>query len=197
VIRGGFGVLFGGNYDGNVLQTGSQGFIRLGSANAGSTPLRFRLRDGVPDDLLEIPAERDLTGLFGTIGSPFPQSRIDWVDQNHRTPYAYDANFGIQHQVGAHLLEGRYLGKFGHSLNIRDLNINQIHPANLARTDLPRDQLRPFTQSRAPATSGSIRRISTIPTITRSLSRRKSVSLAVLPTLQRMRGRSSSTTRRS
>jgi hypothetical protein len=146
VVRGGFGVLFGGNYDGNVLQTGSQGFIKLGSANAGSVSLPYRLRDGVPPDLLEIPEEKDLTHFFGTIGSRYPQSRIDWVDQNHRTPYAYDANFGIQHQMGAHLIEGRYLGKFGHSLNIRDLNINQIHPANLARTDLPRDQLRPFTQ---------------------------------------------------
>jgi hypothetical protein len=146
VIRGGFGVLFGGNYDGNVLQTGSQGFIRLGSANAGSASLPYRLKDGVPDGLLNIPDEKDLTPEFGTIGSKYPQSRIDWVDQNHRTPYAYDFNFGIQHQAGAHLLEGRYLGKVGHGLNIRDLNINQIHPKNLARTDLSRDQLRPFTQ---------------------------------------------------
>jgi hypothetical protein len=146
VVRGGFGVLFGGNYDGNVLQTGSQGFIRLGSANAGNTSLPYRLRDGAPSDLLQIPEEKDLTHFFGTIGSAFPQSRIDYVDQNHRTPYAYDFNFGIQHQMGAHLLEGRYLGKVGHSLNIRDLNINQIHPNNLARTDLPRDMLRPFTQ---------------------------------------------------
>ena len=143
VVRGGFGVLYGGNYDGNVLQTGSQGFIFLGDLGNGIAP---PLRDGVPNNILEIPDESDLTGDFGTRGSRFPLSRVDYVDQNHRTPYAFDYNLGVQHQIGEQLIEVRYIAKKAKKVNLRRMNLNQIHPDNLGRTDVASYLLRPFPQ---------------------------------------------------
>ncbi len=143
VVRGGFGVLYGANYDGNVLQTGSQGFVRFGSLGNGIAP---PLRDGMPADLLQIPSEENLTSDFGIRGSRFPLSRVDFVDQNHRTPYAFDYNVGVQHQIGEQLVEVRYMAKLAKKVNLREMNINQIHPDNLGRTDVPAHLLRPFPQ---------------------------------------------------
>ena len=49
MVRGGFAVMYGGNYDGNVLQTGSQGFGGAGNIGGGQVPL---LRDGMPATFL-------------------------------------------------------------------------------------------------------------------------------------------------
>jgi hypothetical protein len=143
VIRGGFGVLFGANYDGNVLQTGSQGFIRQVNITGGAP---FTLSQGVPPNLVEIPNEEDLNGAFGTIGSRFPLGRVDFVDQFHRTPYAIDYNLTVQHQIGEQLFEVRYFSKLGRKINFRDYNINHIRPEDLSRTEIPERLRRPYTQ---------------------------------------------------
>lgn len=149
VFRGGFGLLYGGNYDGNVLQTGSQGFGGAGNIGAGEVPL---LKDGMPPTLLQIPDESELTHDFGTRGTKFEQSRVDYVDINHRTPYAFDWNFSWQHQIGEQLFEVRYYAKYAKKVNLRRMNLNQIHPDNLHRVGLnefggdTQRLLKPFTQ---------------------------------------------------
>ncbi len=149
VIRGGFAVMFGGNYDGNVLQTGSQGFGGAGNIGGGQVPL---LRDGMPPTFLQIPDSSDLNHNFGTRGTRFVQGRVDYVDINHRTPYAFDWNLTFQHQVGEQLFEVRYYAKFAKKVNLRRMNVNQIHPDNLHRVGLnefggnTQRLLKPFTQ---------------------------------------------------
>ena len=149
VVRGGFAVMFGGNYDGNVLQTGSQGFGGAGNIGGGQVPL---LKDGMPPTFLQIPDESELTHDFGTRGTRFTQGRVDFVDINHRTPYAFDWNLTFQHQAGEQLFEVRYYAKFAKKVNLRRMNLNQIHPANLHRVGLAefgnqtQRLLKPFTQ---------------------------------------------------
>ncbi len=149
VIRGGFAVMFGGNYDGNVLQTGSQGFGGAGNLTGGQVPL---LRDGMPATFLQIPSDSDLDHNFGTRGTKFVQGRVDFVDINHRTPYAFDWNLTFQHQAGEQLFEVRYYAKFAKKVNLRRMNVNQIHPENLHRVGLnefgsqTQRLLKPFTQ---------------------------------------------------
>lgn len=149
VVRGGFAVMFGGNYDGNVLQTGSQGFGGAGNIGAGQVPL---LKDGMPPTFLQIPDDSELNHNFGTRGTNFTQGRVDFVDRYHRTPYAFDWNLTFQHQAGEQLFEVRYYAKFAKKVNLRRMNINQIHPLNLPRVGLnefgsqTQRLLKPFTQ---------------------------------------------------
>ncbi len=149
VIRGGFAVMFGGNYDGNVLQTGSQGFGGAGNIGGGQVPL---LKDGMPPTFLQIPDSSELNHNFGTRGTQFVQSRVDYVDINHRTPYAFDWNLTFQHQAGEQLFEVRYYAKLAKKVNLRRMNVNQIHPDNLHRVGLnefgnqTQRLLKPFTQ---------------------------------------------------
>ena len=98
VVRGGFAVMYGGNYDGNVLQTGSQGFGGAGNLTGGRVPL---LRDGMPATFLQIPGDADLNHNFGTRGTRFVQGRVDFVDINHRTPYAFDWNLTSSTKPGS------------------------------------------------------------------------------------------------
>ena len=149
VFRGAFGLLYGGNYDGNVLQTGSQGFGGAGNIGGGQVPL---LKDGMPSTFLVIPDVSELTPNFGTRGTAFVQGRVDFVDINHRTPFAYDWNFSWQHQLGEQLFEVRYYAKFAKKVNLRRMNVNQIHPDNLHRVgerefgSQTQRLLKPFTQ---------------------------------------------------
>ncbi len=141
--------MFGGNYDGNVLQTGSQGFGGAGNIGGGQVPL---LKDGMPSTFLQIPDASELNHNFGTRGTEFVQGRVDYVDINHRTPYAFDWNLTFQHQVGQQLFEVRYYAKFAKKVNLRRMNLNQIHPQNLHRVGLneyggqTQRILKPFTQ---------------------------------------------------
>ncbi len=151
VIRGGFAVMYGGNYDGNVLQTGSQGFGGSGNISGGQVPL---LKDGLPPTFLVIAPESELNPNFGTRGTRFVQGRVDFVERDHRTPYAYDYNLTLQHQVGEQLFEVRYFAKFAKRVNLRRMNLNQIHPLNLPRVGAlefgsranTQRLLKPFTQ---------------------------------------------------
>ena len=149
VVRGGFAVMYGGNYDGNVLQTGSQGFGGAGNIGGGQVPL---LKDGMPATFLQIPDASELNHNFGTRGTKFVQGRVDYVDINHRTPYAFDWNLTFQHQAGEQLFEVRYYAKFAKKVNLRRMNVNQIHPNNLPRVGLnefggqTQRLLKPFTQ---------------------------------------------------
>ena len=149
VVRGGFAVMYGGNYDGNVLQTGSQGFGGAGNIGGGQVPL---LRDGMPATFLQIPDVSELNHNFGTRGTKFVQGRVDYVDINHRTPYAFDWNLTFQHQAGEQLFEVRYYAKFAKKVNLRRMNVNQIHPDNLHRVGTnefggqTQRLLKPFTQ---------------------------------------------------
>ena len=149
VVRGGFAVMYGGNYDGNVLQTGSQGFGGAGNIGGGQVPL---LKDGMPATFLQIPDASELNHNFGTRGTKFVQGRVDYVDINHRTPYAFDWNLTFQHQAGEQLFEVRYYAKFAKKVNLRRMNVNQIHPNNLPRVGMnefggdTQRLLKPFTQ---------------------------------------------------
>lgn len=143
VIRGGFGVFFGNPYDGNVLQSGSDGFIAKGAVSGGAP---FTLAQGVPAGTLTIPAEQDLSPSFGTVASRFPLSTVEVVDPFRRTPYALDYNVTVQRQIGGYLLDGRYFAKLGRKIAFRSMNLNQIPRELLARTDIPERLRRPYTQ---------------------------------------------------
>ena len=141
--------MYGGSYHGNVLQTGSQGFGGAGNIGGGQVPL---LKDGMPATFLQIPDASELNHNFGTRGTKFVQGRVDDVDINHRTPYAFDWNLTFQHQAGEQLFEVRYYAKFAKKVNLRRMNVNQIHPNNLPRVGMnefggdTQRLLKPFTQ---------------------------------------------------
>ena len=142
VIRGGFGIFYGNETPGGMI---NQVPIGTNFSYTAANPIPYRLRQGIPpNSLVQVPIG-DLTKAFGARGTRFEQSRIDYIDPEHPTPYAQEFNLTLQHQIGPILFEAGYLGNLGRHANTRPMNLNQIPPEMLSRTDLPERLRRPFT----------------------------------------------------
>jgi len=142
VIRGGFGIFYGNATPGGMI---NQVPIGTNFSYTAANPIPYRLRQGIPaNSLVQVPTS-ELTKAFGARGTQFVQSRIDYIDPEHPTPYAQEFNLTLQHQIGSILLEAGYIGNLGRHANTRPMNMNQIPPEMLSRTDLPERLRRPFT----------------------------------------------------
>ena len=143
VVRGGFGVFYGNPYDRNVFQTSGLGF----DANAiYRNPVPFTLSQGVPAGALDVPKESDLTSEFGTRGSKYPQSQIQFLDPNRRTQYNMNFNLSIERQWRGIFFEVGYLGNLGRKLTFGNINLNHIPPDLLPKVEIPVRLRRPYPQ---------------------------------------------------
>jgi len=143
VLRGGFGLFFADTYGGiEMLQSLKFGFIN--SFQAG-VPVPFLLRNGAPSGALDNVPESELTPTFGQRGTRFQTSSIQYVDAQRQHPYSEMFNLTLQHQWKGILLEIGGLGNLGRHVPFVSLNMNQIPPPLLARTEIPERLRRPWT----------------------------------------------------
>ena len=135
VVRGGFGIFYGNPYDRNSIQPGRAGFDNIfrtrGGALAASSSNGF-LRDGVPSGALDDIPESELTGGFGTVGTRFETSTIQFWDQAREMPYTQNFNLTFQTRWKGVLWEFGGLGSLARHQAINNININVIHPNDLA-----------------------------------------------------------------
>ncbi|MBI4469097.1 MAG: TonB-dependent receptor [Acidobacteria bacterium] len=143
VIRAGFGIFYGSAYGRAIIQD-----MRLGFGGVASfrTPVPFTLREGLPFGALQFPAEQDLVPEFGSIGTRWPQSLVQYLDPNRRTNYSLNFNLTMAQQVKDIAFEVAYLGNLGRKAAFGGINLNQVPPALLPRTDIPVRLRRPFPQ---------------------------------------------------
>ena len=143
VLRGGFGVFQGNPSNRNIIQPMDLGFNGIATFRE---PVPFTLQQGLPPGALAFPAEADLTPAFGTRGTRWPQSRVQFLDPRRRTQYGLNYNLTAQHQWKQVLFEGAYLANLGRKVPFPNINLNHIPPHLLARTDLPERLRRPWPQ---------------------------------------------------
>jgi hypothetical protein len=158
-VRGGFGVLYSGEYASGTPQEGN-----LGYGTSGATTGTFNTTTGILTPAFQLdafspfwttPTPAQLTPGFGAAA---PGQRATTVvtfwDQNHVNGYIYQASFDVQKQFGGNLLlDIAYLGTFGHSLPVfgpgGNYSINQVPDADLplvAANPAIAQSLRPFPQ---------------------------------------------------
>ena len=143
VVRGGFGVLFGNPYDRGIIENARLGFDAVASF---ANPVPFTLQQGLPAGALLAPSEQDLVPEFGSRGTKWPQSAIEFAETGRRTPYSISYNLTIQHQWRQVLFEVGYLANLGRKVTFPAINLNQIPPELLARTEIPERLRRPYAQ---------------------------------------------------
>lgn len=147
VLRGGFGLLYTGEYDEATPLDAAAGFSLNGSFSSpdnGVSPA-FSLRDGMP--LVTLPTEADLTPGFGAV--PVGQkvtTAVDYFKPNRTTGYLYQTSLDIQRQFGKNYsLDIGYLSTLGHHLpSPTHEDINQVPTDLLGPGNL--QVLRPFPQ---------------------------------------------------
>lgn len=143
VVRGGFGVIYGNPYDRQVIQTTRAG---VEAQSRISFPVPFTLGQGVPAGALQLPAPADLVPEFGSLGTRWETSTIQFFDRNRKTQYSLQYNLTLQHQWKGVLFEGSYAANLTRQGNGDTQNINWIPTELLARTEIPERDRRPFTQ---------------------------------------------------
>lgn len=141
-VRGGYGVYFGNPYDTQIVQEARVGYDFIYRAN---NPVPFRLRDGVPAGALDAIPESELTPAFGSRGTRFATSTMQFLAQDRATPYSQNLNITIQHQIKSILFEIGYLGNLSRKIVAPNINLNQIPGPLLSRTDIPERLRRPWT----------------------------------------------------
>ncbi|MBB5059448.1 hypothetical protein HDF16_004174 [Granulicella aggregans] len=160
VVRGGFSVLYPGEYDQAtpiVLNTGFSNAVTVSSSNPGSGTPAFLLKDNATagTGLAAVPTLDQLTSGYGAVAvGQRPYIAPQFIAPHRLTGYIYQANFNVQHEfAGSLLFEAGYLGTFGHHLPSPSAEaIDQITPQNLALiaanpSAYPNTQiLRPFPQ---------------------------------------------------
>jgi outer membrane receptor protein involved in Fe transport len=147
VVRGGFGILYTGEYDIAAPVVNYIGFATQGtfvSSNNGATPA-FILDNGFP--ALSSPTVADLTPGYGAVKvGQAPTTSVTYFEKDRENGYLYQTSFDIQHEIGSGIvLDLGYLGTFGHHLpatvsqSIDQVPTNLLGPGNL-------QALRPFPQ---------------------------------------------------
>ena len=129
VLRGGFGIFFGNPYDRNSIQPGRAGFDNIYRFRNG---LRTFLRDGVPAGALDDIPESELNGGFGSIGTRFPTSTVQFWDQAREMPYSQNFNLTLQTRWKGILWDFGIIGSLARHQSINNININHIQPEDLA-----------------------------------------------------------------
>jgi hypothetical protein len=143
VVRGGFGIFFGNPYDRNVFQTMGLGFDARGTYR---DPVPFTLSQGLPPGAMVAPSPADLTPTFGTRGSKFAESQVQFLDPHRKTQYNENFNLTIQHQWRGLFFETGYVGNLGRKVIFGNINLNLVPPELLSRTDIAIRLRRPYPQ---------------------------------------------------
>lgn len=143
VVRGGFGMFFGNQYNTNVVQKARLGFSGLASYR---DPVPFTLSQGLPAGAIEFPAESELTPAFGARGTRWAQSVVEFLDPQRRTQYNFNYNLTVERQWKQILFQGAYVASLGRKVVFPGMNVNDIPTELLAQTDIPERLRRPYTQ---------------------------------------------------
>lgn len=168
VVRGGFGILYTGEYASGTPQEGN-----LGYGASGATTGVYNSTTGILSPAFEInsipvfwttPTAAELTAGFGAAapgptapyytGAYAPHTLVTYWDHNHVNGYIYQSSLDIQRQfAGNFLLDVTYLGTFGHRMPVwsgsSGYSINQVPDADLplvAADPAVAQSLRPFPQ---------------------------------------------------
>ena len=141
VLRGGFGIFYGNLYDRNSIQPGRAGFDNIFRVRGGYNQF---LSDGVPVGVLDDIPESELNGGFGTRGTRFQTSTIQFWDQAWEMPYAQNFNLTLQTHWKDVLWEFGLIGNLARHQAINNININHIPKELLAETDIPERFRRPW-----------------------------------------------------
>lgn len=120
VIRGGFGTFF----------TLTQGLRSIGSGPINA-PLQVDENLQVSNQVVPT---RTIADLFPPFGQSFVQVGFSDIDPHQPTPYTFQWNFGVQHQLTRSLLlEGVYTGNSSHKLEFtQPLNVPLPGPGPIA-----------------------------------------------------------------
>lgn len=167
-VRGGFGVLYTGEYASGTPQEAN-----LGYGSTGATTGVYNANNGILSPAFEIssiptfwttPSVAQLTSGFGAAApgpaAPYytnaytPHTAVTYWAKNHVNGYLYQTSFNLERQFGSDLIvDATYLGTFGHSLPVWALNtaysINQVPDSDLplvAADPAIAQSLRPFPQ---------------------------------------------------
>ena len=141
VLRGGFGIFFGNPYDRNSIQPGRAGFDNIFRRRGG---LSTYLRDGVPAGALDDIPESELHGGFGAVGTAFATSTIQFWDQARVLPYSQNFNVTLATRWKGIIWEFGGIGALARHQAINNLNINHIHPNDLAAANAPGANIESF-----------------------------------------------------
>jgi len=158
-VRGGFGVLYSGEYASGTPQEGNLGYGTTGSTTGVYNSTTGILTPAFQIDSIPVfwttPTPAQLTPGYGA-AAPGQRATtvVTYWAQNHVNGYIYQASFDIQKQFGGNfLLDIAYLGTFGHSLPVYgpggNDSINQVPDADLslvAANPAIAQSLRPFPQ---------------------------------------------------
>ena len=137
VIRGGAGIFFGNPYDRNSIQPGRAGFDNIFRTRNGSLARSASngfLRDGIPTGALDNIPDEELNGGFGTVGTRFPTSTIQYWNQARVLPYSQNFNLTLQSRWKGVIWEFGALGSLARHQAINNININTIRPEHLPLT---------------------------------------------------------------
>lgn len=125
VVRGGFGIFYGGpNIGVNGQSLGFERSAGLTSPDNGLTP-SFILQDGLSGVTL---GGEELTDSYGAVPvGGRATTNVNFFETNRATTYSEQFNLGIQRQLGGNLvLEVQYVGNLSRKLPGSDLNLNQV-----------------------------------------------------------------------
>ncbi len=148
VLRGGFGIFYGNPYDRNSIQPGRAGFDQIYARRNG---LDRYLRDGLPAGALDPIPDSELNGGFGAIGTRFPTANIQYWNEARVLPYSQNFNLTLQTRWKGVLWEFGVMGSLARHQAYNNININQIHPDDLAAANAPgvnarqKEQFLPWT----------------------------------------------------
>jgi len=141
VVRGGYGIFYGARDDVGssagpraVLGWATEELIV--SPDQNQTPAML-LKNGFPP--FSPPGPKDRTDAYG-VGNP-----MDFFQRERATPYSQQFNLGVQHQLGATLLEAQYIGNLGRKLTGNDISMNQVRPELVGKPGSIQSR-RPFPQ---------------------------------------------------
>lgn len=129
VLRGGYGLMYNGQYSIAVPFILFNGFgtsAQVDSPDGGFTAA-FRMKDGMP----AVPREA-LSAGFGTVPlSQNPRTATGFFQQNHVTGYVHQVNFVVQRAITSNIsIEAAYQGAFGHKLSGQNYEYNEIPLVN-------------------------------------------------------------------
>ena len=95
------------------------------------------MRDGVPAGALDDIPEAELNGGFGSIGTRFPTSTVQFWDQAREMPYSQNFNLTLQTRWKGVLWDFGIIGSLARHQSINNININHIRPEDLPAANAP------------------------------------------------------------
>ena len=131
VLRGGFGIFYGGPDIGvNGQSLGFEKSASLQSPDSGVTPA-FILGQGLTGVTL---SGQKLDDTFGAVPvGGRVSTNVDYFERKRLTTYAQQFNFGIQRQLSRDLVvEVSYIGNLSRKIPNGNLNLNQVAPNQMA-----------------------------------------------------------------